>query len=77
MFAWEWIKIKMVLIAAALLGVLVAILKIRQSGKMAERAANLEATIEALRSKERIKNETERMPNGAAAGRLRDDWSRD
>lgn len=74
---WANIKIKAALIGAAALGILVAILKIRQSGRNAERVANLEATIKAIKKREGVTNEIDRLPDGSAADRLRNKWSRD
>lgn len=76
-FWWSELKLKAALIGAALLGVLVAVLKIRKSGRDAERVDNLKATIKSIEKKNEVASETNRLPDGAASDRLRDKWSRD
>lgn len=76
-FWWAEIKVKAALIGAAALAILLAVLRIRKSGRDAERVENLEATIEAIREKEGVSREIDRLPSGTAADRLRDKWSRD
>jgi uncharacterized low-complexity protein len=77
MFIWAKVKIYAALIGASLLAILVAALKIRKSGRDAERVKNLESTIEAMRKKEGVAREVNRLPDGDAADRLRKHWSRD
>lgn len=77
MFIWTKIKIYAALIGASALGILVAVMKIRKSGASAERVKSLEATIEAVKKKEGVTREIDRLPDGAAADRLRNKWSRD
>jgi predicted MFS family arabinose efflux permease len=74
---WGWVKAQAVVIGAGAIAVLYAILRIRKSGRDSERAANLEATLKAVQKKEGVKREIDRMPDSAAADRLRDKWSRD
>ena len=74
---WTWVRAQAVLIAAAAAGVMFAFLKIKKSGRDSERAANLEATLKAIQKKDEVKREIDRMPDSAAADRLRDKWSRD
>lgn len=76
-FWWAELKLRAALIGAAALAILVAVLRIRKSGRDAERVKNLEATIEAVRKKEGVSREIDRLPSGSAADRLRDKWSRD
>jgi hypothetical protein len=71
------IKLYAALVGASALAILVAVLKIRKSGRDAERVRNLEATIEAIKKKEGVAREIDRLPDGDAADRLRKHWSRD
>jgi hypothetical protein len=77
MFIWAKIKFYAALAGAVALAIVVAVLKIRKSGANAERVKNLESTIQAIREKEGVKREIDRLPDSAAADRLRKHWSRD
>jgi hypothetical protein len=72
-----WIKTRALLLAGIAVGLLSIVWKIRRSGRDAERLKSAEATIKAIKKKDEVKNEIVRMPDGAAADRLRNEWSRD
>jgi hypothetical protein len=72
-----WMKSKIALYLTVLGAVAVAVLKIRQGGKQAERNKMLESTLKSVRKKEEVIREVERLPDGSAADRLRKQWSRD
>jgi hypothetical protein len=72
-----WMKSKIALYLTVLGAVAVAVLKIRQGGKQAERNKTLESTLKSVRKKEEVIREVERLPDGSAADRLRKQWSRD
>jgi hypothetical protein len=74
---WLTIKTRAMLLLTIAAGLLAVAFRIKQSGRQAERIDNLEATLKAIKTKEGVRNETVRLPDGAAADRLRNKWSRD
>lgn len=74
---WTELKVKAAIIGAILVGVLLAVLRIKQSGRNEERAKNAEATLKAVKKSQGVKHEVDRLPDGGAADRLRKHWSRD
>lgn len=72
-----WIKARLVLLAAAAVGVLAAVSAIRRSGRQEERLDRLKEVLENVRTKDETVKKIERLPDDVAARRLRDKWSRD
>jgi hypothetical protein len=72
-----WLQTRAAMYFSIVVALVVTALKIRQSGKDAERNKSLEATLKAVQKKGEVKNEVDRLPSGSAADRLRDKWSRD
>jgi hypothetical protein len=62
---------------AIILAVLAVLFAVRQSGKHAERVANLEGALKTAQRRRDVETEIARLPDGAVAQRLRDKWRRD
>jgi len=56
---------------------LIMFLRVKKMGATEEQVKHLEKTLDAIRTREEVRNEVERLPDGDAASRLRDNWSRD
>ncbi len=65
------------LVAAAVSGVAGIGWWLYDAGRQAARVEGLETTIDIVRERDAIDLEVNRLPDGAAAERLRRDWSRD
>jgi hypothetical protein len=72
-----WIKARVIVITAAVVGLIAAYATIRRGGKQAARIEHFEQTLKNVRKKDEVTQKVERMPSGDAADRLRDKWSRD
>jgi hypothetical protein len=72
-----WLQTKAAMYLSVVAAIVITALKIRQDGKSAERGKMLENTLKAVREKDEVKHEVDRLPSGSAADRLRDKWSRD
>jgi thiosulfate reductase cytochrome b subunit len=74
---FAWIKARALLVLGVISLVGAALLRVRQSGKQAEQNKQLKDTIKAIRKKEEVQREVDRLGDGDAAKRLRDVWTRD
>ena len=81
---WQWLKnllladvLRVAGFFATLFSVVGLVLGIRKSGRDAERVENLKKQSERVGVAHEIENENRRIPDGGAADRLRDRWSRD
>jgi len=72
-----WLKARAYLILGALTALAAAVVAVRQSGKQAEKVDAMKANIKAIKKKVEVEREVDRIPDGDAAKRLRDSWSRD
>ena len=72
-----WLKLRL-LAAVSILGLAVAAyFKIKSIGRSQEKVKDLQQRLNSLRKKEEVSREVDRLPDGDAAKRLRDSWSRD
>ena len=62
---------------AAGMAVLIAVWRIYAAGKSAARVEGMESQLENVETRNEIDRDTGRLPDGGAADRLRDQWSRD
>jgi len=74
---FEWVQVKLYFIIGITAGVITAYFRIRKSGKESVQLQTAEKTLQAIKKKEEVKHEVDRLPSGSAAERLRDKWSRD
>lgn len=72
-----WIKSRVVGIATFFAAAIALVLTARKSGQHAERVKELEEVLKNVRKKDGATEKVDRMPDGDAARRLRDTWSRD
>ena len=72
-----WLKTRIYWIAGVLAMVVAAVLSIRQSGKKSVESEIMKDTLKALKKKDEVEHEVASNPDGDAAKRLRDSWSRD
>lgn len=72
-----WLKTRLYFILGLLSVAAAAVISIRQSGKQAERVDAMKDTLKAVKKKSEVEREVDRNPDGDAAKRLRDVWSRD
>lgn len=75
LFSGAWQKIA--LIGAAIATVLLVLLRVRNSGKQAEKLAQMERNVRARNSRKEIEHEVRSIGGTAAVERLRERWSRD
>jgi hypothetical protein len=75
--AWVVLKSKATWLVASIGMIGLILLRVKNAGKQEEQIKHLENTLDALRKKEEVIREVERLPNGDAARRLLDKWSRD
>lgn len=64
------------LVGGAAILVLYVLFRARESGKAAERYRQLEEAVEAARKASNVQREIDRLPDGAASERLRNEWGR-
>lgn len=72
-----WLKLRLLAAVSILSMAVAAYFKIKSIGKNQEKVKSLERRIESLQKKEEVVREVDRLPDGDAAKRLRDSWSRD
>ncbi len=64
------------LVGGAVILVLYVLFRARESGKAAERYRQLEEAVEAARKASNVQREIDKLPDGVAAQRLRNEWGR-
>jgi hypothetical protein len=75
--AIEWLKVRFAAILGAAAAILAAVAFIKRSGRQDAKVEQLEQVLENVRKKDETVKKIERLPDGDAARRLRDQWSRD
>jgi seryl-tRNA(Sec) selenium transferase len=73
----DWFKAKALFLFGIVVAALTAYSAIRRQGKQAAQIEHLEQSIKNVRKKDEVTQKIERLPDGDAASRLRDKWSRD
>lgn len=71
------IRSKITWAIVAIAAALIMFLRVKKMGATEEQIKHLEQTLDAIRTREEVRNEVERLPDGDAARRLHDTWSRD
>lgn len=69
--------VKLLGVAVSALSVVGVLLGARKSGRDAERVDSLKKTSKHVEQAHEVENKNARLPDGGAADRLRDRWSRD
>jgi uncharacterized membrane-anchored protein YhcB (DUF1043 family) len=72
-----WLKVRIAMIVGLIGVALATYFKIKQSGKNEQKVKDLTTHVDALKKKQEVAREVDRLPDGDAAKRLRDAWSRD
>lgn len=73
----EWVKAKLAFIVGGAAAALAAIALIKRSGRQDERVDQLNKVLDSVGKKNETARKVDRLPDGDAARRLRDQWSRD
>lgn len=68
---WIALAVGLILLAVTVLA------SAKRAGRQAERVDQMRRTLEAMEKRNAVERDTGRLPAGAAAERLRNDWSRD
>lgn len=74
---WMWLKLRIAAIIGLVGLAFAAYFKIKQDGKAEQKVKDLNANLDALKKSKEVSREVDRLPDGDAARRLRDVWSRD
>lgn len=72
-----WLKIRLLAFISLVSVAVAAYFKIKSIGKKEEQVKDLKGRVEALKKQTEVSREVDRLPDGDAAKRLRDSWSRD
>lgn len=72
-----WLKIRLLAFISLLSVAAAAYFKIKSIGKNEQQAKDLKKRVDALQKQTEVSREVDRLPDGDAAKRLRDSWSRD
>lgn len=72
-----WAKARAVAIGSVVAASIALLITARRSGQQKERLKQLEEVLKNVRKKDGATEKVDRLPDGDAARRLRDTWSRD
>lgn len=73
----NWLRSGFAAVLGGAAAILAAVLLVKRSGRQDAKVEQLEQILDNVRKKDEIVKKVERLPDGNAARRLRDQWSRD